>query len=471
MILSASWVIPVSSPPISEGAVVLKGGRIQDVGPSARILRSYPDREVRDFRGAALLPGLVNVHTHLELTLLRGYLEDLPFWDWIRRLTRTKYELLTREDLRISAMAGACEAIRAGVTTLGDAMDLGASLDALTAGGLRGVLYQEIFSPRPEEAEQRLGDLEAKLAKLEERIGAEAARGHGPAGGRSGRIVPGVSPHAPFSVSGPLFRKVGRWAASRGFPVCIHVAESEEESLLIEEGKGPMAEALGSRGIQWSPPGCSPVQYLDRLEVLAPGTLLVHCVRLRTPDLPILKRSGVSIAHCPKSNWKLGHGWMDLKQVFQAGIPLGLGSDSVASNNSMDLFEEMRFSLFNPSWFSRREGPSAGGGTRGGYRAEQALRLATLGGAEALGLSSSIGSLETGKQADLIAVDLAGIHTMPVYSPVTAIVHSARASDVILTMVGGEVLLEKGSVTTLDEVDLKKHVGRILQTMKSADPS
>ena len=471
MILSASWVVPVSSPPISEGAVVLDGERIQDVGPVAEMRRGYPGREVRDFRGAALLPGLVNTHTHLELTLLRGYLEDLPFWDWIRCLTRTKYELLTREDLGISAQAGACEAIRAGVTTLGDAMDLGAGLDALAASGLRGVLYQEIFSPRPEEAEERLADLEAKLANLEARIETEEARRRGCAGGRPSRIVPGVSPHAPYSVSGPLFRKVGRWAASRGLPVCIHVAESEEERLLIEEGTGPMAEALRSRGIQWSAPGCSPVQYLDRLEVLGPGTLLVHCVRLRAPDFPILKQSGVSVAHCPKSNWKLGHGWMDLKQVFQAGIPLGLGSDSVASNNSMDLFEEMRFGLFNPSWFSRREGALAAGGNREGFRAEQALHLATLGGAEALGLSSSIGSLETGKQADLIAVDLAGIHTLPVYSPVTAIVHSARASDVILTMVGGEVLLEKGTVTTLDEVDLKKHAGRILQTMKSADPA
>lgn len=471
MILSASWVIPVSSPPISEGAVVLNGGRIQDVGPTAEILSSHPGREVRDFRGVALLPGLVNVHSHLELTLLRGRLENLGFWEWIRRLTRIKYELLTREDLGISALAGACEAIRAGVTTLGDAMDLGASLDALTASGLRGVLYQEIFSPRPEEAEERLADLEAKLADLQVRIETEAARRHGPAGGRSTRIHPGVSPHAPYSVSGPLFRKVRQWAASRGLPVCIHVAESHEESLLLEEGKGAMAEALRSRGIQWSAPGCSPVQYLDRLEALAPGTLLVHCVRLRAQDFPILKRSGVSVAHCPKSNWKLGHGWMDLKQVFEAGIPLGLGSDSVASNNSMDLFEEMRFGLFNPSWFSRREEPLAAGGARGDFRADQALRLATLGGAEALGLSGSIGSLETGKQADLIGVDLAGIHTLPVFSPVTAIVHSARASDVILTMVGGEVLFEKGTVTTLDEADLKKRIGRILQKMKSADPA
>ena len=471
MILSASWVIPVSSPPISEGAVVLNGGRIQDVGPAAEILGRYPDREVRDWRGAALLPGLVNVHSHLELTLLRGYLENLGFWDWIRRLTRTKYELLTREDLGVSALAGACEAIRSGVTTLGDAMDLGASLDALSASGLRGVLYQEVFSPRPEEAEERLAELEAKLANLEERIESASAGRHDCAEGRSTRIQLGVSPHAPYSVSATLFRRVGQWAASRGLPVCIHLAESEDESLLLEEGRGPMAEALRSRGVRWSAPGCSPVQYLHRLEILAPGTLLVHCVRLRASDLAILKQTGVSVAHCPKSNWKLGHGSMDLKQVVQAGVPLGLGSDSVASNNTMDLFEEMRFSLFNPSWFSRRDGPLAAGGARKIFGAGKALRLATLGGAEALGLSASIGSLEPGKQADLIGVDLAGIHTLPVFSPVTAIVHSARASDVILTMVGGEVLFEKGTVTSLDEADLKKRMGRISQKLKPVGPA
>ena len=132
----------------------------------------------------------------------------------------------------------------------------------------------------------------------------------------------------------------------------------------------------------------------------------------------------------------------------------------------MDLFEEMRFGLFNPSWFNRGDGPVDAGCTRGGFAADQALQLATLGGAQALGLSSSIGSLEAGKQADLIAVDLSGIHTQPVFSPVTAIVHSARASDVILTMAEGKVLFDQGTVTTLDEAVLKKQVGEILQRLK-----
>ena len=467
MILSASWVIPVSSPSISDGAVVLDGERIRDLGPAAEMIRIYPDQEVRDFSGAALLPGFVNVHSHLELTLLRGYLEKLPFWDWIQHLTRTKYQLLTREDLKISAMVGACEGIRAGVTTLGDAMDLGTSLDAVAASGLRGVLYQEIFSPRPDEAEDRLLDLEVKMEKLEERMGASSIQHNPSVKPGSSRIFLGVSPHAPYSVSGPLLGKVKQWAVSKSLPVCIHVAESEEESLLIEEGKGPMADALHSRGIQWSIPGCSPVQYLHRMGALAPGTLLVHCVRLRASDLLLLKNNRISIAHCPKSNWKLGHGSMNLKKVFNAGIPLGLGSDSVASNNNMDLFEEMRFSLFNPSWFGGREDNFPAGDDIREFLAKEALHLATLGGAEALGLSSSIGSLESGKQADLIAVDLSRIHTIPVYSPVTTLVHSARASDVILTMVGGQVLYEEGIVTSLDESDLKRKTGTIMKKLKA----
>ncbi len=465
MILSASWVIPISSPYIADGAVVVDEDEIRDLGPTVEMLKRYPNQAVRDLPGAALLPGLVNVHSHLELTVLRGYLENLSFWEWIRCLTQTKYKLLTREEIRISALVGACEAIRAGITTLGDAMDLGASLDALTSSGLRGILYQEVFSPRAIEADKRLLDLERKLARLEHQKRRAGNRQKQAGWSRTNRIVLGVSPHAPYSVSGRLFQKVHHWAVTRKIPVCIHVAESEEESQLINEGKGPMVDALRSRGIEWVAPRCSPIQYLHRLGVMAPRTLLVHCVHLKTADLRFLKTSQACVAHCPKSNWKLGHGSMNLKNIVEAGIPVGLGSDSVASNNSMDLFEEMRFSLSNPSWYSRYRGSQPATRWPSGFIAEQALHMATLGGARALGLSGSIGSLEVGKKADLIAVDLARVHTMPVFSPVTAIVHSARASDVIMTMVDGETLLEEGRVTTLDEAGLKRNVGPILRKL------
>ncbi len=465
MILSASWVIPVSSPYIPGGAVVVDKDEIRDLGPAVEMRKRYPDQAVRDFPGAALLPGLVNVHSHLELTVLRGYLENLSFWDWIRCLTKTKYEFLTREEIKVSALVGACEAIRSGITTLGDAMDLGTSLDALTASGLRGILYQEVFSPQSSQAEERLWDLQRKLARLENRKRDAGSRRNPAKGSRTDRIVLGVSPHAPYSVSGPLFQKVHQWASSRKMPVCIHVAESEEESQLIQEGRGPMAQGLRSRGIAWMAPRCSPVQYLHRLGVMTPGTLLVHCIRLKTSDLGLLKTSGACVAHCPKSNWKLGHGSMNLKNIVAAGIPVGLGSDSVASNNSMDLFEEMRFSLSNPSWVSRSRGSQPASGSPRRFPADQALHMATLGGARALGLSGSIGSLEKGKKADLIVIDLSRIHTIPVFSPVTAIVHSGRASDVIMTMVGGETLLEEGNVTTLDEPGLKSKLQLIFRKL------
>ena len=310
MILAADWVIPIRSPHFPDGAVVVDDDEIRDLGSTAEMLKRYPGQAVRDFPGAALLPGLVNVHSHLELTILRGYLEDLPFWDWIRRLTRTKYDLLTREEIKTSALVGACEAIRAGITTLGDAMDLGASLDALTAGGLRGILYQEVFSPQAGEADERLLELERKLANLENQKHRAGSRQKRAGRSRTDRVTLGVSPHAPYSVSGRLFQKVRHWAASRKMPVCIHAAESEEENQLIIEGKGPMADALRSRGIEWEAPRCSPIQYLHRLGALAPRTLLVHCVRLEPLDLHLLKTSQACVAHCPKSQLEIGP-WVD----------------------------------------------------------------------------------------------------------------------------------------------------------------
>src|SRR3990172_6190710 len=163
MILTSPWVVPVSAGYIENGALVVEAGRITDVGSAGRICSRYPRHSVKHFRDAVLMPGFVNVHAHLELSILRGYLEGMDFWRWIRELTRTKYEVLTPDDILVSALLGAIESIRAGITTVADPMDLGGSLEAVLNTGLRAVLYQEIFSPRPEEADEALGRLEANL--------------------------------------------------------------------------------------------------------------------------------------------------------------------------------------------------------------------------------------------------------------------------------------------------------------------
>jgi len=468
MILSGRWVVPVSSPPLSYGAIAVERDRILEVGPLETVRKNYPGHELRDFPEAVLLPGLVNVHSHLELTVLRGYLEGLDFWNWIRTLTRAKYQVLNEDDILTSALLGAIEAVRAGVTTVADPMDIGASLGAVLATGLRGVLYQEVFSPKPAEAEQAVQALKDKMNLLELRLARwpEGARlqtttlnSAEDATRRRQRVTLGVSPHALFTVSAPLFEKTNAFALARNYPVCIHAAESEAETQLVKDGSGPIMESLRQRGIDWNPPRTSPMAYLYSLGILNRGTLLVHCIRLEASEYKILSNQGVCVAHCPKSNARLRHGFMNLAAMREHGIPTGLGTDSVASNNSMDLFEEMRFASANPCWMSA--------GTDG-LSTQEALRMATLGGAEALGLSKNIGSLEAGKQADVIAVDLSQPHNLPVFSPIDALVLSARASDVVFSMVAGEVIFEDGSRRGDLEPALHQSIQRVRGKLQNA---
>jgi len=468
MILSGRWVVPVSSPPLCYGAIAVERDRILEVGPLETVRKNYPGHELKDFPEAALLPGLVNVHSHLELTVLRGYLEGLDFWDWIRTLTRTKYEVLNEDDILASALLGAVEAVRAGVTTVADPMDIGASLDAVLATGLRAVLYQEVFSPKPAEAEQAVQSLMDKMSLLESRLARwpEEARPQArtlnsaeDVTRRRQRVTLGVSPHALFTVSAPLFQKTIRFAQEHNYPVCIHAAESEAETQLVKDGSGPMMESHRERGIDWNPPRTSPIAYLHNLGILNRGTLLVHCIRLEPFDYEILSNQGVSVAHCPKSNARLRHGFMNLKAMREHRIPTGLGSDSVASNNAMDLFEEMRFASANPCWMSA---------DTDGLTAPEALRMATLGGAEALGLSKSIGSLEAEKQADVIAVDLSQPHNLPVFSPIDALVLSARASDVVFSMVAGEMIFEDNSRRGDPDPAVPQSIQRVREKLQNA---
>jgi len=236
----------------------------------------------------------------------------------------------------------------------------------------------------------------------------------------------------------------------------------------LERGTGPIMQSYLARGIEWTPPHCSPIEYLDRLGVIGDSTLLVHCVRLGNSDFDILESRNASVAHCSKSNWKLGHGYMNLRVMRQRNVRLGLGSDSVASNNSMDFFEEMRFSLFNPSWCMHQPDHSWTETPTEPLAAEDVLRMATLGGADALGMSDKIGSIEIGKQADLIAVDLSRPHVLPVFSPTTALVCSARASDVTMTMVGGEIAFDDGIVSGVNERMLSQRVETIREKILDA---
>ncbi len=440
-IYAARWVLPVSSAPIEHGAVAVDGPTIVGVGSVAEIQLRFPEARVESFGESVILPGFVNTHTHLELTALRGYLEneEHDFFAWLRKLTLARLERMTPEDIRDSATWGACEAVRAGITCVGDASDSGMmSMLALREVGLRGVVFQESFGPDPRLSEENFGKLRAKVAELRE-IESELVR-------------VGVSPHAPYTVCRPQLELIAEFAIAESLPLMMHAAESKAEELLLREGVGIFAEGLAKRGIEWTPPRVSTIQYLNECGILGTRPLLAHCIRVDDRDVELLRETGAKVAHCPKSNAKLGHGRAPLAKFLTAAITTGLGSDSVASNNTCDLLEEARFAVLlalkNPL-----------------LTVSQMVRAATAGGAQCLGFEKGIGVLGEGYQADLVVVGLDGTHQLPVYDPATTLIFASSGRDVLLTIIAGREVYRDRRVLNVDEERLKARINEIVRKL------
>ncbi len=412
--VAARWVIPISGEPIERGAVLVgRDGRIAAVGPDAAVPR--PARcEALSLARAALLPGFVNAHTHLELTALRGLVRDLPFFDWIRTVRAIKCGL-DPAVFRASARWGVLESFAAGITTSGDT---GTTLEAAAAMaelGARGVAYHEIFGPDPQQCAASVAGLEEALTRLEPY--------------RSERVTVGVSPHAPYTVSEELLRAATALAHRRRLKTATHTAESGEERALVEEGRGPFADDLRSRGIAVVSRGTSTIGWLEQSGFLALAPLLIHCVTAGPDDLERVRRAGASVAHCPWSNAMLGHGRADFAAMRRLGLPVGLGTDSVTAGGGHDLFTVARQAAL---------GLPLGRG----LAPRELLRLMTADGAAALGLED-VGTLAAGSWGDLAAVRLDGPAAVAA-DPEAAVAWSATASDVVLTAVAGRVVFRSG---------------------------
>lgn len=417
----ARYVLPVSARPIANGTVAVDSGRIAYVGPRGH---GPPGSDV-ELGNALLLPGLVNAHCHLELTAMRGFLEALDFRSWILRLTSSKRAVLSREMLLDSARYGIAEGLRAGITTYADTCDSGVAFDAMRERGVRGIMYQEVFGPDPVQCAASLAELREKIDRLRPL--------------QTDTVRVGVSPHAPYTVSDALFSAVARFAREETLAVAIHIAESQLEEDLVTRGAGPFADGLRQRGIAVAPRGRSPIALLHSLDVLSTRPLLIHCVRTDDADLALIAQSHCAIAHCPISNAKLGHGIAPLTRFVNDNIRVGLGSDSVASNNRMDLLEETRAAVLLQ------------GARLGAFDAvspQTALFLATLGGAQALGLEGEIGSLEPGKSADLAAFPLDGV--APIHDPVAAAVFALPGSRACFVAVAGRELVRDSALVSSD---------------------
>ncbi len=427
-VYTAQWVLPITAAPISEGVVVVQDGRVVHVGPEATLPESFRDDRRVALGASVLLPGLVNAHTHLELTALRGFLEGLAFSQWLSVLTRARHECFDQDSLYDSACAGIDEGLRNGITTFADTTESGVPIRAMHERGVRGVGYIEVFGPDPAQCEMAVAGLIRS---------ASSHRHHDTA-----LVQTGLSPHAPYTVSSSLFRAVADRARVDAWPVAVHVAESEAEVRLIRDGDGPFADRLRARGIAVTAQGRSPIALLDDCGVLACQPLLIHAIQVDDDDIARIASSGSTIVHCPISNLKLGHGVAPFGRWQAAGIAVGLGTDSVASNDRMDLLGEARQATLLQSW--QRGVPDV-------LSAHEALTAATLGGARALGLADRVGSLEVGKEADLAAFPLGHEDAQPIHDPAVTLVHVlAGAVPASLVVVAGRELVRDGHVLDAD---------------------
>ena len=401
--LSARWLVPVESQPVEHGAVLIGAdGRIVAAGRDAEVPRP-PDALEERYGDAALLPGLVNTHTHLELTGLEWQPPEADFASWIGRIRRIKAER-SPEAFLAAARDGLRDCWAAGVTTVADTGDTGAAIQALAAAGGAGIAYQEVFGPDPAQLAESLAGLRGRV----ERMGRYAV----------GRVAIGVSPHAPYTVSGPLYRAAAAWASDAGLPLAAHIAESAAESELLAAGTGSFGEAWRGRGIPMPAPlGRTPVAWLEEHGVLSDRTLCIHAVRVGDEDVRRLARAGAAVAHCPLSNVAHGHGPAPLARLLGAGIRVGLGTDSALSVGAVDLLAEARAAA-----------------ALAGLDASRVLSLLTLEGATALGLGRETGSLGVGKWGDCVVIrlrpDSGGL------GPAERVL-AAGPGDVLTTYVGG----------------------------------
>jgi cytosine/adenosine deaminase-related metal-dependent hydrolase len=423
-ILSADWVLPVEGEPIENGAVAIEGDRIAAVGTAAEL------GEGERFPDSAIVPGFVNAHTHLEYAVYAGFGDGQSFGPWIQTHVERKRRL-DRADMEAIARLGAAECLRSGVTTVGDLAFSGASAHACADLGLRAIVYLEVFGDDAADARQQFEEKREYVGPV-----------------LSERVRLGVSPHAPYTCSTPVYE----YSAGLGLPLATHLNESQDELDWLLRGEGPW-EPFGEMLVD--PYGESGIQRLAASGLLGPEVVAAHCVKVDEEEIGLLARHGAAVVHCPRSNAQLGCGIAPLEALRRAGLRIGVGTDGVSSVPSHDYFEELRALIASAR--SREERADVIG-------ASEALELATLGGARALGLANEIGSLVPGKQADIAVVSLSGSPYLPWEDPAAAVVYGGGPHRTAATLVAGQTRYERGEVEWHELIDAASAArGRMLQ--------
>jgi len=405
MIFTCSKLITCRAgvPSIDFGAIAINKGTILAVDTEDKIINKFYRHRVIRLRNMVLMPGLVNLHTHLELPPLLDVLRAASLSEWIINLVGAKKSLSKQDYLR-SAGDNINALIHSGTTTVGEICTHGVSPALLKQSGIRSTVFHEIISMNHSFEPDRLSSLIAHS---------------------SSRVREGLSPHSAYTVSKSALSAIHQFARKNDVRLSMHIAESKDEINLLQRYKSGLENLY--RFAQWNldeaPQGKSSFDYLERIGFLSPRLLAVHAVQVTGKDIELIKKSQVSIAHCPRSNKETGVGKMPLKKFLDAGITVGLGTDSLASSPSLNMWDEMRYAYK----IHRKDGVSA----------EDIFNLATINGAKALGLNNEIGTLEPGKKADIIAVPLPLKNTGDIYSDLLR-----ETKSCIMSVVDGKILFQ-----------------------------
>jgi 5-methylthioadenosine/S-adenosylhomocysteine deaminase len=408
---------------LDDHAVVVEDGRIADVLPARQARERYPGARRTELPGRVLIPGLVNLHTHAAMTLMRGLADDRALMDWLQNhVWPVEMRLASPEFVEDGTLLACAEMLRGGITCFNDMYFFPeAAARAVLRSGMRaalGMIVIEFGSPYATDA----ADYISKGLAMRDRLKDEPL------------LSFCLAPHAPFTVSDASFRKIAVYSGELDVPVHVHLHETADE---IREG----LLVHGRR----------PIRRLEEAGLLGPSLIAVHAVHLLDEEIALLAAHGCHVAHCPSSNLKLASGIAPVARLAAAGVNVGLGTDGAASNNRLDLFAEMRLAALLAK---------GAGGDATVLPAHDVLAMATLHGARALGLENLTGSLTPGKSADMTAVNLAAAELAPCYDPVSHLVYAAGREHVDHVWIGGELQLEDGRLTRLDASELAARAAR-----------
>jgi len=419
---------------IDDGGIAVRAGRIVAIGSRAQIEARYTSRQRVNATGKLITPGLINGHTHIPMVLFRGLADDLDLQEWLTKyIFPAEAKNVTEDFVRVGTRLGLAEMIRGGTTTYCDMYYFeDAIAEETSKAGVRGVLGETVID-FPVADNKTNAEAMTYVEKF-------VSRWKG-----SDLIVPAIAPHAPYTVSEDHLKAVRAFSDRTGAAIVTHVSETKRE----------LDDSIKAKG-------ASPVAYLERIGFLSERVIAAHMVWPQGSDIEILKKRRVGVVHNPQSNMKLASGVAPIPKMMEQGVLLGLGTDGAASNNDLNMWEEMDTVAKLHKVFS---------GDPKVISAQQAFELATIRGAQALHLEKEIGSLEVGKRADLLLIERDSLNQIPLYNIYSDLVYATKASDVEGVIINGRVVMQNRRLLTLDEVSIKRDARtyreRIIKSLNS----